>query len=59
MNANGNQDAELDRLERSLRASEGLDAPSWELVRHNLADRADAAGLVDVAFERQDRKSVV
>jgi methylated-DNA-[protein]-cysteine S-methyltransferase len=53
MNSN-NQETDLDQLERSLRAGEELDPEAWTRIRDDLAGRADAAGLVDVAFERHD-----
>jgi methylated-DNA-[protein]-cysteine S-methyltransferase len=53
MNSN-NQTTDLDQLERSLRAGDELDPEAWTRIRDDLAGRADAAGLVDVAFERHD-----
>ncbi len=54
MNSNNNQATDLDQLERSLRAGDELDPEAWTRIRDDLAGRADAAGLVDVAFERHD-----
>jgi methylated-DNA-[protein]-cysteine S-methyltransferase len=42
------------RLERRLRELGGPDPETWARLRHELAERAGAAGLVEVAFERHD-----
>jgi len=44
----------LAALETLLRAQEQPDAATWQRLRATLAQRAGAAGLVDVAFERHD-----
>jgi len=41
-------------LEESLRSATSLDPTVWERLRGELAARAEAADLVDVAFERHD-----
>lgn len=41
-------------LERRLRTLAEADAKTWARTRRRLAERATAAGLVDVAFERHD-----
>jgi len=38
----------------ALSGSPVLDSATWERIHANLVDRADADGLVDVAFERHD-----
>jgi methylated-DNA-[protein]-cysteine S-methyltransferase len=43
-----------DTLEDSLRGVPGLRPDAWERIRSDLVRRADADGLVDVAFERHD-----
>lgn len=47
-------DARPDALEESLRAGEKPVAATWERIRRDLAHRADAHGLIDVAVERHD-----
>jgi methylated-DNA-[protein]-cysteine S-methyltransferase len=47
-------DPEQDRLEDALARGEALDPEVWDRIRGRLAGRADAAGLVDVAFEPHD-----
>ena len=54
MNTDNSQDRRAGRLERSLRAGEGLDPEAWERARHKLAERAAANDLIDVAFERHE-----
>jgi methylated-DNA-[protein]-cysteine S-methyltransferase len=44
----------LESLERRLREASPLDAGAWARLRRRLAERASAAGLVEVAFERHD-----
>jgi methylated-DNA-[protein]-cysteine S-methyltransferase len=44
----------LERLERRLRALAEPDPASWARLRRDLAERAGAAGLVEVAFESHD-----
>jgi methylated-DNA-[protein]-cysteine S-methyltransferase len=46
--------AGLDLLEEALRAGEELEAGGWGRIRDELAARADAEGLIDVAVERHD-----
>jgi methylated-DNA-[protein]-cysteine S-methyltransferase len=41
-------------LERRLRELPAPDAAAWSRLRRELAERARAAGLIDVAFERHD-----
>jgi methylated-DNA-[protein]-cysteine S-methyltransferase len=41
-------------LGESLRAGQGLDLGAWDRIRSDLASRAEAMGLVDVAVERHD-----
>ncbi|MCP9490202.1 MAG: methylated-DNA--[protein]-cysteine S-methyltransferase [Solirubrobacteraceae bacterium MAG38_C4-C5] len=41
-------------LEESLRSAAPLDPGAWERTRRELAARAEAEDLVDVAFERHD-----
>jgi len=45
---------ELAALETLLREHQQPDAASWQRLRATLAERAGAADLVDVAFERHD-----
>ncbi len=45
---------DLKSLEKRLRAPPGPGAAAWARMRRELAERASAAGLVDVAFERHD-----
>jgi methylated-DNA-[protein]-cysteine S-methyltransferase len=45
---------DLDSLEKRLRDGEAPDAAAWARMRRKLSERAAAAGLVDVAFERHD-----
>ena len=47
-------DSSLARLEAVLSARAPIDRTAWERVRSELAGRAAAEGLVDVAFERHD-----
>lgn len=44
----------LQSIEHALRAQAASDAAVWERMRRTLAQRATAAGVVDVAFERHD-----
>ena len=46
--------SDLKSLEKRLRASAGPDAAAWARRRRELAERAGAEGLVDVAFERHE-----
>jgi methylated-DNA-[protein]-cysteine S-methyltransferase len=48
------RDRELSGLERRLRGRGAPGAAAWARVRRALAERAEAAGLVDVAFERHE-----
>lgn len=41
-------------LETSLRSAPQMPEAEWERIRRDLARRADAEGLLDVAFERYD-----
>ena len=41
-------------LEAALAGGQGPDPTSWERIRGDLWRRADAEGLIDVAFERHD-----
>ncbi len=41
-------------LEESLRSAAPLDPAAWERIRHEVAARAEAEDLIDVAFERHD-----
>src|SRR5207244_11636881 len=43
-----------ERLEELLRVAPGSDPAEWDRIRRNLIERAQAEGLVDVAFERHD-----
>lgn len=55
MNVNGNDlNSGPEALEESLRAGEMPRAAAWERIRGDLAHRADAEGLIDVAVERHD-----
>ncbi len=55
MNPNTNDlNAGPDPLEESLRAGEKPDAATWKRIRDDLAQRAGAQGLIDVAVERHD-----
>ena len=47
-------DSSLTQLEAVLSARAPIDRTAWERVRSELAGRAAAEGLVDVAFERHD-----
>lgn len=51
---NRNRHIELGPLEESLAGVEGPAPATWERIRRDLARRAEAEGLVDVAFERHD-----
>jgi methylated-DNA-[protein]-cysteine S-methyltransferase len=42
------------QIEDRLRATPSIDAETWRRVSLELAQRADAEGLVDVAYERHD-----
>lgn len=42
------------RLEIALRGTRRPDPAAWERIRGDLLRRADAEGLIDVAFERHD-----
>jgi methylated-DNA-[protein]-cysteine S-methyltransferase len=42
------------RIEDRLRAAPAIDAERWQRVSLELAQRAEAEGLVDVAYERHD-----
>jgi methylated-DNA-[protein]-cysteine S-methyltransferase len=53
MNAT-NEHTDPRRVEESLRSALQPTAADWERARRELAVRADAEGLVDVAFERHD-----
>lgn len=46
--------SENDQLERSLRTPQPVDAPHWDTLIAELGRRADAEGLIDVAFQRHD-----
>jgi methylated-DNA-[protein]-cysteine S-methyltransferase len=48
------RDPTQDPLAEALAGGETLDPEAWERIRNRLAGRAEAAGLVDVAFERHD-----
>jgi methylated-DNA-[protein]-cysteine S-methyltransferase len=52
--AENTEEARQPELEARLRAAGGLDAGAWERIRHELAARAGAEGLVDVAVEHHD-----
>lgn len=54
MNMKTDHNAGPDHLEESLRAGEEPDAAAWRRICHDLAVRAEAQGLVDVAVERHD-----
>ena len=55
MNTRDNDlNAAPDPLEESLRAGVIPGAAAWERIRHDLARRADAQGLIDVAVERHE-----
>ena len=41
-------------IEAALTGGQGPDPTSWERIRSDLFRRADAEGLIDVAFERHD-----
>lgn len=51
---NDTHEGDLGPVERSLRNVEGPEPDTWQRVRRRLGERADAEGLVDVAFERHD-----
>ena len=55
MNTRDNDlNAAPDPLEESLRAGDSPGAAAWERIRNDLAHRADARGLIDVAVERHE-----